>query len=98
MYLPEGTAFSAGSTGTPSTKYNTPGAGMEEILIERWPVSGWAVGVLLLVWLGSASLAGLVLALVARRVHPGLSTVKLWAFYSGLTAFLVAVVLAVAWL
>lgn len=66
--------------------------------MERWPVSGWSLAVLALVWLGSASLAGLVLAIVARRVHPGLSTVRLWVFYSALTAFLVAVVLAVGWL
>lgn len=66
--------------------------------MERWPVSGGALLVLLLVWVGSASVAGLALALLARRLHPGLSTRKLWAFYSGLVAFLVAVVLAAGWL
>ena len=47
------------------------------------------------VWALSASVSGLVLAFVARRVHPGLSLYRLWAFYSLLCAFLVAVVMAV---
>ncbi len=66
--------------------------------MERWPLTGWALVVLLLVWLASASLAGFALALLARRLHPDLSAVKLWAFYSGLVAFLVAVVLVAGWL
>lgn len=47
------------------------------------------------VWLGAASLAGLALAVLARRIHPQLSFVRLWIFYAALTAFLVAVVFLV---
>lgn len=65
--------------------------------MEMDPGPGAAVWLALAaVWMASASLAGLALALMARRVHPGLSFSRLWIFYSVLTAFLVAVVLAVA--
>lgn len=47
------------------------------------------------VWVASATLAGLGLAAFARRLHPGLSFVRLWVFYSALTAFLAAVVFLV---
>lgn len=50
------------------------------------------------VWVAASSGSGFVLALVARRVHPGLSLVKLWLFYTVLMAVLVAVVLLIAWL
>lgn len=53
----------------------------------------WAV--LLLVWVASAALSGLVLALIARKIHPSLAFGRLWTFYAALTAFLVAVVFAV---
>lgn len=53
--------------------------------------------VLLLVWMTAATGSGFVLALLARRIHPGLSLVKLWVFYTVLMATLVAVVFLVAW-
>jgi hypothetical protein len=54
-------------------------------------------GVLFLVWVAAASGTGFLLALLARRVHPGLSLVKLWFFYTVLMAVLVAFVLLVGW-
>ncbi len=51
--------------------------------------------VLLLVWVASASLTGFLLALLARRIHPSLSLLRLWAFYAVLMGFLVAVVFLV---
>jgi hypothetical protein len=45
----------------------------------------------------AATGSGFVLALLARRIHPGLSLVKLWVFYTVLMATLVAVVFLVAW-
>ena len=53
--------------------------------------------VLLLVWMTAATGSGFVLALLARRIHPGLSLVRLWIFYTILMATLVAVVFLVAW-
>lgn len=53
--------------------------------------------VLSLVWVGAASGTGFLLALLARRIHPGLSLVKLWFFYTVLMGLLVAFVLLVAW-
>jgi len=53
--------------------------------------------VLSLVWVASASLSGLLLALLARRIHPGLNFVRLWFFYTVLMAFLVAFVFVVIW-
>jgi hypothetical protein len=53
--------------------------------------------VLLVVWVAAASASGFLLALLAKRIHPGLSLVKLWAFYTVLMATLVAVVFLVAW-
>lgn len=50
------------------------------------------------VWVASALGTGWILALLARRIHPSLSLVKLWVFYSTLMAFLVAVVFLVGWL
>ena len=40
-----------------------------------------------------AAAAGLVVALVIRRVHPASPFVRTWLFYAGLVAFLMAVVL-----
>jgi hypothetical protein len=40
---------------------------------------------------------GFLLALLARRIHPGLSLVKLWLFYTVLMAVLVALVFIVGW-
>ena len=53
--------------------------------------------VLLVVWIAASLGSGWLLALLARRMHPSLSLVRLWVFYSGLMAFLVAVVLLVGW-
>jgi hypothetical protein len=56
-----------------------------------------ALSVLSLVWAVAASGTGFLLALLARRIHPGLSLVKLWFFYTVLMALLVAFVLLIGW-
>lgn len=48
--------------------------------------------VLLGVWTVASCGCGFLLALLARRVHPGLSLVRLWIFYTALMALLVAAV------
>ena len=53
--------------------------------------------VLSVVWMAAASGTGFLLALLAKRVHPGLSLAKLWLFYTVLMAVLVAIVLAIGW-
>lgn len=53
--------------------------------------------VLLGVWVLASSGTGFLLALLAKRVHSGLSLSKLWAFYTVLMATLVAVTLLIAW-
>lgn len=57
-----------------------------------------AYAVLAGVWVASSLGTGWILALLARRIHPALSLLKLWVFYSILMAFLVAVVFLVGWL
>lgn len=52
---------------------------------------------LLGVWILAAGLAGALLAFLARRLHPELSLLKLWVFYTALVAFLAGVVFAVGW-
>jgi hypothetical protein len=54
--------------------------------------------VLSLVWVAASSGTGFLLALLAKRVHPGLSLLKLWGFYTVLMATLVAFVFLVVWL
>ncbi len=54
--------------------------------------------VLSLVWVVASSITGFLLALLGKRIHPGLSLVKLWLFYTVLMATLVAFVFVVAWL
>jgi hypothetical protein len=58
----------------------------------------FSLGVLALVWVAAASGTGFLLALLARRIHPSLSLVKLWFFYSVLMALLVAFVFLMGWL
>jgi hypothetical protein len=53
--------------------------------------------VLSTVWVGASSGSGFLLALLAKRVHPNLSFLKLWGFYTVLMATLVAVVFLVIW-
>ena len=53
--------------------------------------------VLLGVWTAASSGSGFLLALLAKRVHPGLSMVKLWLFYTVLMALLAAVVFLIGW-
>jgi hypothetical protein len=53
--------------------------------------------VLSAVWMAASTGTGFLLALLAKRIHPGLSMVKLWLFYTGLMAFLVAAVFLIAW-
>lgn len=55
------------------------------------------LGVLAVVWVVSSSGTGLLLALLARRIHPGLSLVRLWFFYTILMALLVAFVFILGW-
>jgi len=54
--------------------------------------------VLSAVWAAAASGTGLLLARLAKRIHPGLSLVRLWFFYTVLMGFLVAFVFLVVWL
>jgi len=56
-----------------------------------------SLGVLSFVWMAGASGTGFLLALLARRIHPGLSLVKLWFFYTILMALLVGLVFLIAW-
>ena len=51
--------------------------------------------VISVVWVAAASGTGFLLALLARRMHPGLSLVRLWFFYTILMALLVAFVLLI---
>ena len=53
--------------------------------------------VLSAVWVAAATGTGFLLALLARRLHPGLSLTKLWFFYTVLMAVLVAVVFLIGW-
>lgn len=53
--------------------------------------------VLLGVWVMASSGTGFLLALLAKRIHSGLSFSKLWIFYTILMASLVAVVFLIAW-
>ena len=52
--------------------------------------------VILGVWVAASTGTGLLLALLAKRFHPGLSLVKLWLFYTVLMACLVAAVFLIA--
>ncbi len=52
---------------------------------------------LVVVWLGTSLGGGAVLATLAQRIYDGLNWRRLWIFYSGLLAFMVAVVMAIAW-
>lgn len=49
------------------------------------------------VWLLCALGGGVVLALLANRIHPSLSFRRLWVFYSAVLGFTTAAVLAIAW-
>ena len=60
-------------------------------------MNSYSLLVLSAVWMAASSGTGFLLALLARRVHPGLSLGKLWLFYTVLMAFLVAVVFLIAW-
>lgn len=56
-----------------------------------------ALLILALVWMAASAGTGFLLALLARRIHPSLSMVRLWFFYTILMAVLAAVVLLVGW-
>ena len=49
------------------------------------------------VWVAASTVIGFLLALLAKRIHPGFSMVKLWLFYTVLMACMVAVVFLIAW-
>lgn len=53
--------------------------------------------VLSAVWVAASTGTGFLLALLARRLHPGLSLIKLWFFYTVLMAVLVAIVFLIGW-
>ena len=53
--------------------------------------------VLSVVWVAASSGTGFLLAIMAKRIHPGLSLRKLWLFYTVLMAMLVALVFVLAW-
>ncbi len=55
------------------------------------------IALFVVVWLACSLGGGALLALLARRIHPSLSFRRLWIFYTGLLAFTVAAVLAIAW-
>ena len=59
--------------------------------------AGLALALLGAVWLICSLAGGAMLALLAKRIHPALSYRRLWLFYSGILAFTVAAVLAIAW-
>ena len=56
-----------------------------------------AILILALVWMTASAGTGVLLALLAKRIHPSLSLVRLWFFYTILMAVLVAVVLIIGW-
>lgn len=58
----------------------------------------FALLVLSVVWVTASSGCGILLALLGKRVHPSLSLLKLWGFYTVLMATLVAVVFLIIWL
>lgn len=58
---------------------------------------GVALTLLAAVWLGTSALGGVGLALLAKRIHPSLNFHRLWLVYSGILAFTVAAVMAIAW-
>jgi hypothetical protein len=60
-------------------------------------MDGLTLVVLLAVWVAAASGTGFLLALLAKKIHPGLSVLKLWVFYTALMAGLVAIVFLIAW-
>jgi hypothetical protein len=55
-----------------------------------------AYGLLALLWVTASLGGGLMLAFLARRMHPSLSLLKLWVFYSALLAVFAAVVMVIA--
>ena len=59
------------------------------------PALVWTL--LVAVWAGTSLGGGAVLALLAQRIHPGLSWHRLWIVYSGLLGFTVAALMAIAW-
>jgi hypothetical protein len=60
-------------------------------------VSLFSTFVLSGVWVAASAGTGFLLALLARRLHPSLSLVKLWFFYTILMAVLVALVFLIGW-
>ena len=55
------------------------------------------VAVLGTLWVTCSVGGGAVLALLAMRIHEGLSFRRLWIFYTAVLAFATAAVLAIAW-
>jgi hypothetical protein len=59
--------------------------------------TGAALGLLLAFWAMASAGGGLLLALLARRIHPALSLRRLWIFYTTLLSFAVAAILIIVW-
>ncbi len=59
--------------------------------------AGLAIAILVAVWLGTSTLGGAALALLATRIHPSLNFRRLWLLYACLLAFTVSAVMAIAW-
>lgn len=57
---------------------------------------GTAYIILAVIWIVASLTGGALLALIAKRAHPALSTRKLWIFYSALLAFAVGAIFAIA--
>jgi hypothetical protein len=55
------------------------------------------LAILSLLWIACSTVGGLLLAHLARRLHPDLSLRRLWVFYTALLGTTVALVLAIAW-
>ena len=78
---------------------NHPKVRWESIILKPGgSVELFPLGVLAVVWVVSSSATGFLLALLARRIHPSLSLVRLWFFYTIVMAVLVAFVFWIGWL
>jgi len=56
-----------------------------------------AVWLLVLVWAVAVMGGGALLALLARRIHPSLSLVRLWLFYTVLLGFAATIIMVIVW-
>lgn len=59
------------------------------------PALAWTL--LVAAWAVTSLAGGAALAFLAKRIHPSLNWRRLWVVYSGLLAFMVAALMAIAW-